>query len=112
MEGRGTEREEEREAAVCERALPLARIFSHCPCGKDMRTPTHRRLITAASLVLALFLLLTTPTMAAEAQHPLVVSLDAGWTIAGAGRTVTADLPAYALDALAKDGQVPDPLHG
>jgi len=48
----------------------------------------------------------------AAAQHPHVHPLNAAWTISGAGRTVTADLPVYALEALVADGQVPDPLHG
>lgn len=52
------------------------------------------------------------PEAMAAAQHPHVHPLNAAWTISGAGRTVTADLPVYALEALVADGQVPDPLHG
>ena len=50
--------------------------------------------------------------LAAPASTMRTHSLNANWSIAGAGRSVTADLPAYALEALAADGQVPDPLYG
>jgi hypothetical protein len=66
-------------------------------------------------LLLTLAAPAVTPAMAAPAaghHHPAVHSLNAGWIISGAGRTVTADLPVYALEALVADGQVPDPLQG
>lgn len=65
----------------------------------------------------ALPLILSTLASAAMAAHhhkssPLTASLNANWSISGAGRSVTSDLPIYALEALVADGQVPDPLHG
>lgn len=83
-------------------------FISRSPPSLSHPFPPYRMPLAHWATRLLLPFLVAAQASAAMRTH----CLNSGWSIAGAGRSVTADLPAYALEALAADGQVPDPLHG